>query len=139
MKDVLQAAITVQASRRPDAVAVSLSHEQLTYGELEAMSNRLARLLNAAGCGRGDRVCLLIPKSPALVVAMLGVLKADAIYVPLDRQSPPSRVAKMVQACEDRWILAAEPSTELPDELFADPPFAGPQVRGWSSSHRANG
>lgn len=133
MKDVLQAAVTAQAERRPEAVAVSLGNARLTYAQLEETSNRLARLLRAAGCRRGDRVCLLAPKSPAVVVAMLGVLKADAVYVPLDLTSPPSRVAKMIDACEDRWILAAKPATALLDELFADPGFAATHAVGWLS------
>ena len=136
MNDVLQAAVTAQAEQRPDAVAISLRDERLTYAELEEMSNRLARLLKAVGCGRGDRVCLLFPKSPALVVAMLGVLKADAVYVPLDLTSPPSRVAKMIHACEDTWILAAEPAALLLDELFADPGFAATHFVGWLSTRR---
>jgi len=139
MKDVLQAAITAWADRSPDAVAISLRQERLTYAELEATSNRLARLLKSAGCRRGDRVCLLIPKSSALVVAMLGVLKADAVYIPLDLASPPSRVAKMICACEDRWILAAEPAAPLLDELFADSGFAATQVVGWLSTRRPEG
>src|SRR6267378_3534042 len=139
MKDVLQAAITAWADRSPDAVAISLRQERLTYAELEETSNRLALLLKSAGCRRGDRVCLLIPKSSALVVAMLGVLKADAVYIPLDLASPPSRVAKMICACEDRWILAAEPAAPLLDELFADSGFAATQVVGWLSTRRPEG
>jgi amino acid adenylation domain-containing protein len=70
---------------------------------------------------------------------MLGVLKADAVYVPLDLASPPSRVAKMIHACEDRWILAAEPATALLDELFADPGFAATHAVGWLCPRRPSG
>ena len=108
MSELLQDGITAQAVRRPDAPAVVSRDERLTYAGLEQQSNRLARLLRDAGVRRGDRVCLLMPKSPAVVVAMLGVLKADAIYVPLDSTSPAPRVEKMIASCEDRWILAAE-------------------------------
>ena len=133
MKELLQAAITAQAERHSEAVAVSLGEERLTYGELEAESNRLARLLRAGGVARGDRVSLLLPKSPAAVVAILAVLKADAIYVPLDLSSPASRVATMIGACGSRWILASDPAMALLDELLRDPSFAAAHAVGWLS------
>ena len=114
MTSLLQAEITVQAERRPDAPAVAPAQgADLTYGELEAASNRLGRLLRDAGCGRGDRVCLLAPKSPAVVIALLGVLKADAVWVPLDPASPPARLRKVLAACAGRWILAGVDRREL--------------------------
>src|SRR3989454_1122663 len=134
MRESLQVAVAAQAERRPDAVAVSLGEERLTYGELEAESNRLARLLKAGGLRRGDRVCLLVPRSPPAVVAILAVLKADAAYVPLDVTSPASRVMKMIDACGNRWILAADPAAKVLDELFRDPSFAGAHSVGWLSA-----
>jgi amino acid adenylation domain-containing protein len=133
VKDLLQTAVTARAEQRPDAVAVSLGEEHLTYGALEAESNRLARLLRAGGLARGDRVALLLPKSPAAVIAILAVLKADAIYVPLDLSSPASRVAKMIAACGSRWILAGEAAVPLLDELFREPDFAAAHAVGWLS------
>ena len=89
---LLQHRVTEQAGRRPDAGALVFKHRRLSYGELEQESNRLARTLKAAGVARGDRVCLLCPKSPEAIVAILAVLKADAIYVPLDPASPAPRL-----------------------------------------------
>src|SRR5207249_9233502 len=60
-----------------------------------SLSNQLARTLKAAGCERGDRVCFLLPKSPLAIVSMLGILKADCIYIPVDPSSPAPRVAKI--------------------------------------------
>ncbi|PYP56864.1 MAG: D-alanine--poly(phosphoribitol) ligase, partial [Gemmatimonadetes bacterium] len=145
MSELLQDGITAQALRRPEAPAVVSRDERLTYGELEEQSNRLARLLREAGVQRGNRVCLLMPKSPAVVVAMLGVLKADAIYVPLDPTSPAPRVVKMIASCDDRWILAAGggagggPVVGLLDELFADTRFAAEHDVGWMSTPPAQG
>jgi len=51
-------------------------------------SNGLAHLLIDAGCRRGDRIALMMPKSPMAIIAMLGVLKCDATYVPMDPASP---------------------------------------------------
>ena len=103
----LQQGVTAQAQARPEATALVCNHARLTYGELEVASNRLAHLLQHAGCGRGDRVALLMPKMPTAIVAMLAVLKAGAIYVPLDPASPPARLARMLETSDCRCILAA--------------------------------
>ncbi|HEX9704320.1 MAG TPA: AMP-binding protein, partial [Gemmatimonadales bacterium] len=134
MRDLLSAEITAQAERRPDAPALVLAEERLTYGELEEQSNRLARLLLDVGCGRGDRVCLFMPKGPAVVIALLGVLKADAIWVPLDPVSPAARLQKVIASCDCRWILAAGSGVGALDELFADADFAAAHDVGWLSA-----
>src|SRR5439155_11743127 len=95
---LLQDWVTEQASRRPDAVALAFQERRLMYGELEAHSNRLARLLKDAACARGDRVCLLSPKSPETIVAILAALKADARYVPPDPASSVARAAQIIAA-----------------------------------------
>jgi amino acid adenylation domain-containing protein len=133
MRDLLHGEISAQAERRPNAPAIVLGAERLTYGELEAASNRLARVLREVGCRRGDRVCLLMPKGPAVVIALLGVLKADAVWVPLDPSSPASRLRKVIDSCEARWILAADGGPGVLDELFADPAFAAEHSVGWMS------
>jgi len=86
---LLQEGVTAQAQARPEATALVFKDTRLTYGALEEASNRLAWMLIASGCRREDRVGLLMPKMPTAIVAMLGVLKADAIYVPLDPAGPP--------------------------------------------------
>jgi amino acid adenylation domain-containing protein len=107
MSGLLQQAVTAQAQARPEAVALVFKEERLTYGELEEASNRLAHLLREAGCQRGDRIALLMPKSPGAIVATLGVLKADAVYVPMDPASPAARQARVLEVSDCRCILAA--------------------------------
>ena len=68
MTSLLQQWVTEQAERRPDATAVVMRGVRLTYAELEAASNRLAHTLKAAGCWPGDRVGLLLTKSPLAIV-----------------------------------------------------------------------
>src|SRR5206468_2685294 len=82
-------------------------------------------------CDRGDRVCLLLPKSPAAIVSLLGVLKADAMYVPVDVSSPAPRVAKIVQAAEPRVILAAGRAATLLDDLLRDSGLRASVRVGW--------
>jgi amino acid adenylation domain-containing protein len=128
---LLQHWVTEQASHRPEAVALVFRGERLTYEALERASNRLAHQLRDAGCVRGDRVCLLSPKSPAAIVAILGVLKADAMYVPLDPASPVPRLEKMIAACDTRWILASGNVVPALEAFFTAPEFAETHAVGW--------
>ena len=122
---------TEQAARRPDATALVFKSERMTYEELERSGNRLGRQLRESGVRRGDRVCLLMPKSPRAIVAMHGILKAGAIYVPLDPGSPAARLEKMIAACDDRWILGAGAVGRTLDTLFEDRDFAARHSLGW--------
>src|SRR5438445_5611556 len=117
---LLQQGVTAQAEARPEATALVFKGTRLTYGALEEASNRLARALKEAGCRRGDRVGLLMPKSLEAIVAMLGALKADAIYVPMDPASPAARQARVLEVSDCRCILAAGPvGQNLRDTLMA--------------------
>ncbi|MCA1191392.1 non-ribosomal peptide synthase/polyketide synthase [Saccharopolyspora sp. 6V] len=82
-----------QAARTPQAPAVRSDEETLSYADLNARANRLARMLSERGVGRGCLVGLALPRSVDLVVALLGVLKAGAGYVPVDLEQPSERIA----------------------------------------------
>ncbi|HEX3531511.1 MAG TPA: non-ribosomal peptide synthase/polyketide synthase, partial [Thermoanaerobaculia bacterium] len=73
-----------QAARTPDAVAVAGDRGHVSYGELDRRANRLARFLRTAGVGPEVAVGLLVERTPALVTAILGVLKAGGVHVPFD-------------------------------------------------------
>src|SRR3989449_5017747 len=108
MTSLLQQWVMQQAERRPEATALMMAGDRLTYGQLDALSNQLARTLRAAGCERGDRVCFLLPKSPLAIVTMLGILKADCSYIPVDPSSPARRAARSEERrvgkeCRSRW------------------------------------
>ena len=107
MTALLQQGITAHAQAHPSAIALAFERSRLTYGALEATSNRLAHLLAAIGCRKGDRIALLMPKIPVAIIGILGALKADAVYVPLDPASPAPRLARMLEASDCRCILAA--------------------------------
>src|SRR5262249_22308452 len=131
MSGLLQQAVTAQAQARPEAAALVFKDERLSYGALEAASNRLARLLKEAGCSRGDRVGLLMPKSASAIVAILGVLKADAIYVPMDPASPAARQARVLEVSDCSCMLTAGLAGESIRGAIAAASLARAPLIGW--------
>ncbi|WP_435188685.1 amino acid adenylation domain-containing protein [Streptomyces sp. bgisy126] len=91
--------------RTPDAPAVRDAHTTLTYRELDARADALARRLAARGIGPEDRVAVALPRGNDLVVALLGVLKAGAAYLPLDTGYPAARLAHMLDDAAPRLLL----------------------------------
>lgn len=87
-----------QVVTSPDAVALVFEGREVSYGELNARANRLARYLVGRGVGRGDLVGVLLERGPDLVTALLAVLKTGAGYVPLDPAFPQERLTTMVNA-----------------------------------------
>jgi amino acid adenylation domain-containing protein len=110
---LLQEWLTLQAQNRPTAPALGWKGRATSYGDLECLANRLARMLAAQGCQRGDRVALLLPKGPLAIASMLAVLKADCSYTPLDPQNPATRIARVLGALECRVVLAVASTGEL--------------------------
>jgi amino acid adenylation domain-containing protein len=94
-----------QVARVPDAPAVAAGNERLTYAELDARANRLARLLRAHGAGPQTFVGVLLPSSPDLVVALLAVLKTGAAYVAVDVTYPADRAAYMLGDVDPVLVL----------------------------------
>ncbi|MBI4271501.1 MAG: amino acid adenylation domain-containing protein [Candidatus Rokubacteria bacterium] len=131
MPELLHEWVSRQAQRRPDAVAVVGGHETLTYARLDELSNRLARMLRHGGCARGDRVAVLMPKSPMAIIGLLGIYKAAGIYVPLDPASPASRLAKILDACDSTWLLAGGAVAGLLGELLQADRRRAPVSVGW--------
>lgn len=89
----------------PDLTAIRMGDEQMSYGELESLASRLARLLSEAGCGKGNRVGLFLPKGPSAIVGMLASLKLGCAYVPMDTESPAKRITKVLTACAPIAVL----------------------------------
>ena len=86
-----------QAVRTPHKVAVSCQGRELTYQELDERSTQLANYLHTKGIARGEFVAILVERSVEMVIALLGVLKAGAAYLPLDPVYPPERISFMLQ------------------------------------------
>ncbi len=133
--------VAAQAAAMPDAVALAAGTAMLTYRELNSRANRLAHHLRSLGAGRESLVALCLERSPALVVAALGALKAGAAYVPLDPNYPRERLAFLLNDCQApitvtqhrlagrlpaaRWQLV---DLDIDAEQIAGYPAAPPEV-----------
>jgi amino acid adenylation domain-containing protein len=110
--------VSRSALERPTAVAVHSADGDLTYAELDAMANRIARILAGAGVGAGDRVAIWLPKGGPAVATMQAVLRLGAAYVPVDVLSPPARARTVMEDCAVRAVVArADAAAVLGDEL----------------------
>ncbi|QFQ99403.1 amino acid adenylation domain-containing protein [Streptomyces phaeolivaceus] len=103
--------VAEQAARTPEATAVVCATGRLTYRELDQRANRLARHLRAVGIGRDDVVAVCLPRQPELAVALLGVHRAGAAYLPLDGNHPQERLAWMVEDARARLVIVADASS----------------------------
>ncbi|HEX2207628.1 MAG TPA: amino acid adenylation domain-containing protein, partial [Longimicrobium sp.] len=95
----------MQAHRAPGSVAVIHNGEQVTYGELESRSNRIANHLRRMGVGPEVRVGLCMPRTPELVAALLGVIKAGGVIVPLEPHFPAERITGVLMDAEAAVVL----------------------------------
>ncbi|HVR99237.1 MAG TPA: amino acid adenylation domain-containing protein, partial [Thermoanaerobaculia bacterium] len=102
---LLHELVAQQAERTPDAIAASFENESLSYRELDRRANRLAHHLIGLGIAPDDRVGVRMERSPEMIVALLGVLKAGAAYVPLDPTYPAERLALLVESSGARLVL----------------------------------
>ncbi|MEU2791084.1 amino acid adenylation domain-containing protein [Streptomyces sp. NPDC007100] len=115
----LAEAFQARAAAHPDAPALTFQDTTLTYAELNARANRLARhLADAYGVGAERRVAVLMERSADLVVAILAVLKAGGAYVPLDKRYPAARMRLIAAETEAVVVLTQQDlpaSAYLPD------------------------
>src|SRR5215203_1298193 len=137
-----------QAALRPDAVAVEMGNERLTYGEVRRRAGRIARRLRAQGLRPGERVAVLAERTPDLIASLLGILEAGGAYLPIDPAYPPDRVAWMVRdagaamlpeglhqaASEDDGPLPAVPAEALAYVMYTSGSTGTP--KGVAVTHR---
>ncbi|PHQ52169.1 hypothetical protein BLA24_09650 [Streptomyces cinnamoneus] len=95
-----------QAARTPDAIAVTHGSAEVSYAQLDAQANRLARLLISRGVGPESFVAVVMDRSAELMVALLAVLKAGGAYVPLDPAYPAERIAFTIGDASPALVLA---------------------------------
>ncbi|WP_051090471.1 non-ribosomal peptide synthetase [Micromonospora sp. CNB394] len=137
-RDRLPELLRDQAARTPDAVALRYEDESVTYADLDARSNRMARLLAARGCGPEQTVALAVPRSVDLVVALLGVVKCGAAYLPLDPDYPAERIEYMLRDSAPACVLTTQAmAARIPREaprILLDTTQVAEELAGWSDA-----
>jgi amino acid adenylation domain-containing protein len=97
-----------QAARAPYAIAVEAAESRLTYRELDERANQLAHYLQRSRVAPGALVGLCLPRTPELIIALLGILKAGAAYLPLDANHPPERLEHILRDAGVSALIATE-------------------------------
>ncbi|MEV4442682.1 amino acid adenylation domain-containing protein, partial [Streptomyces sp. NPDC049577] len=110
-----------RAAEAPGAPAVVHDDRTLTYGQLDAYANRLARLLLERGAGSGTLVALAVPRSADAVAAMLATGKAGAAYLPLDPDQPGDRVALLLADARPALVVTTRAALDAAPHLAAVP------------------
>ncbi|HKX26842.1 MAG TPA: amino acid adenylation domain-containing protein, partial [Blastocatellia bacterium] len=100
--------IRAQAVRRAEAIAVKSEQGELSYRELDRRANQLAHYLKERGIGREDLVGICAERSLEMVIAILGILKAGAAYVPIDPEDPKQRLEYVLEDSGVKLLLAQE-------------------------------
>ncbi len=143
------------ASRFPRHAAVSFKGHSLTYEELYEQSSRLAARIRVGGLRNGDRVGIYLHKSLESIVSIFGILKAGGVYVPLDPNSPPRRVAFIIQNCAMRALVTTTQKIEglravtsgdaWPEAVIlldgageTKPPWPGSRIVSWEAPPMAS-
>ncbi|MEQ3725036.1 amino acid adenylation domain-containing protein [Alcanivorax sp.] len=111
--------LSLQAQATPDAIALSMGDEQLSYGQLDRKVNQLANRLRSAGVREEVRVAIGLPRSLELVIGILAITRAGGAYVPLDPSYPQDRLAYILEASSPALLLTHS-------ELLASWPQAVP-------------
>ncbi|MFI6645980.1 amino acid adenylation domain-containing protein, partial [Streptomyces sp. NPDC050504] len=125
-----------QAARTPDATAVVCEDDEVSYADLNARANRLARLLITHGTGPEHLVALALPRSTDLVVAVLAVLKAGGAYLPVDPDHPADRLAHLLADARPTLLVTTEavaPEGNVP-RLVLDAPHTTGALDGLPST-----
>jgi amino acid adenylation domain-containing protein len=111
-----------QVAKTPEACAVESAHQQLTYAQLNARANQLARHLHSLGVGPESMVALCMERSAEALVALLGILKSGAAYLPLDPECPRQRLDFMLKDTQAAVLITesrfAERFSGHPIRLF---------------------
>lgn len=126
--ELLHAQFEAQAARTPDATAVVFGKRSATYGEVNARAELIAARLRDLKVQPDDRVAVCLPRNVAMVVALLGVLKCGAAYVPLDPRHPVERLNYVMQDSGAAALIADE--TVLERWPGVETPVVVPNARG---------
>lgn len=103
----LSSLIEATATQYPEKTAITFDKETLSYRDLITQSNQLAAFLQEQGIQKGDMVALCADRTPKLLIALLGILKAGAAYIPLDPEYPEERITFMLEDSAAKFLLTS--------------------------------
>jgi non-ribosomal peptide synthetase component F len=98
----------VRAKENPEAIAAIYEEGSICYGELNVCANQLARHLRQNGVGAEEVIAVFMARSRETLIAILGILKAGAAYLPLDTELPPERLSYFIQDAQVRFLLTKQ-------------------------------
>lgn len=101
-----------QAMRAPAATAVMVGARELSYGDLDAAATRFAQFLQEGGVARGARVGVCLPMAMELPICLIGLLRAGAVYVPMEPSDPPRRHQALAAAAKISFIIGRNLGTQ---------------------------
>jgi amino acid adenylation domain-containing protein/non-ribosomal peptide synthase protein (TIGR01720 family) len=103
----------------PERIALSYEDKKFTYQQLDQSSNTIANYLHTLGIGSEKRVVICLERTPELIIAMLSVVKAGGVYVPVDPTYPPDRIEFIIDDCNAGVIITTSNiDLEFPDRII---------------------
>lgn len=131
----VQSWFRAQAKQTPAAPAIVMGDRSISYAELDARSDSLAARLGACGAASNNVVAIYLDRSPELVIALLGVLKSRAAYLPIDPALPPHRIEFLLKdACVSLILTERDLQGRLPESDAAELLIDDPEDTGVSSA-----
>ncbi|TSC82982.1 MAG: amino acid adenylation protein [Parcubacteria group bacterium Gr01-1014_19] len=117
MIKLVQEYFSESARKYPDHPAVVFGERRPTFSELEKSSNQFARFLRDKGVRKGDRVAFCLSKSVEAIESILGILKADAVYVPLNAKAPKARMSQIIEDARPALVICDMDTSKLVGEV----------------------
>ena len=108
--------IYIKANQNKDKIAIICENKKITYGELIEKSDKVVSNLIKRGVKSGDKIGVLMPRSIDLVVFLIAIMKADAIYIPIDEMYPVERIKYMIDNSNMNYLISA--SSERQNSMF---------------------
>ncbi len=94
-----------QVKKTPDAIAVVFEENEITYRELDEMSNGLAIALKEKGVKKNDLIGVLLERDEKVIIVQIAVLKLGAVFIPIDRRYPEERIQYIIDNCNVKFII----------------------------------
>ena len=122
MAFLLHQLLSESAVRNSDREAITFKDRTITYAGLERETNKVAHKLLALGVEKGARVGVFMNRSIDAIIAAIGILKAGAVYVPIDPMSPTGRLNYIITKCGIKTLLTCQERLAQVEQAFPENP-----------------